>query len=234
MNLIEIVSFLEENRNPSNLAGMARYGISTLNTYGISIPVLRKKAKEIGVDHRLAIDLFGTGVHEAKILAALIDDPSQVNLRQMEEWVKQFDSWDVTDQVSTILFDKTVHAWKIAIKLTKRKGEYEKRAAYSIMAGLAVHDVGSPDSKFRTLFPHIIYGAMDERNYVRKAVSWALRNIGKRNTRLNKAAIQIAEKLKKSEYKSARWIGADAFRELTSLAVKEKVELANQRGIKPG
>jgi 3-methyladenine DNA glycosylase AlkD len=116
MNLNEIVAFLDGKKNLSNLSGMAKFGISTINTYGISMPVLRQKAKEIGTDHQLAIGLFGTGIHEAKILAALIDDPSQVHQRQMEKWLKGFDSWDVTDQVCTILFDKTVHAWKMAIK----------------------------------------------------------------------------------------------------------------------
>jgi len=232
MNLKEIVAFLDDKKNLSNVAGMARYGISTNNTYGISIPVLRQKAKEVGTDHQLAIDLFRTGIHEAKILAALIDDPSQVHQRQMEDWIKGFDSWDVTDQVCNILFDKTEHAWKMATKWAKRKGEYEKRAAYSIMAGLAVHDTISPDSQFRSLFPDIIYGAQDERNYVKKAVSWALRNIGKRNASLNKAAIRVAEGLKKLENKSGRWIGADAFRELMSLAVKEKIKsrIGTKRG----
>ena len=162
MLLNEIVAFLNGKKNLSNLAGMARYGISTNNAYGISMPVLRQKAKEIGTDHQLALDLFGTGIHEAKILAALVDVPSQVHQRQMENWLKGFDSWDVTDQVCTILFDKTVHAWKMAIKWTKRKSEYEKRAAYSIMAGLAVHDAISPDSQFKSLLPHIIHGAKDD------------------------------------------------------------------------
>ena len=224
MLLNEIVAFLNGKKNLSNLAGMARYGISTNNAYGISMPVLRQKAKEIGTDHQLALDLFGTGIHEAKILAALVDVPSQVHQRQMENWLKGFDSWDVTDQVCTILFDKTVHAWKMAIKWTKRKSEYEKRAAYSIMAGLAVHDAISPDSQFKSLLPHIIHGAKDDRNYVKKAVSWAMRNIGKRSPSLNKAAIRVAEELRKSGHKSSRWIGADAFRELTSPAVKEKIE----------
>ena len=147
---------LEESRDVSNLPGMARYGINTRNAYGISMPALRRMAKMIGTTHQTAQELYRTGIHEAKILAALIDDPARVSQTQMEEWAKGFDSWDVTDQVCTILFDKTPHAWKKALQWSTRLSEYEKRAAYSLMAGLAVHDTSSPDRSFSALYPSIM------------------------------------------------------------------------------
>jgi 3-methyladenine DNA glycosylase AlkD len=229
MTLNEIVLLLEESRNESNLPGMARYGINTRNTYGIGMPVLRRMAKAIGVDHQAALDLYRTGIHEAKILAALVDDPARVSRKQMEEWARGFDSWDVTDQVSTILFDKTGHSWEKAIQWSVRRAEFEKRAAYSIMAGLAVHDTASPDRSFSALYPLIIAGATDERNYVKKAVSWALRNIGKRSLGLNRSAIQVAELLLKTGSTSAHWIGSDALRELTGKAAQERIRAAGRR-----
>lgn len=229
MTLIEIVGLLDKNRNESALPGMARYGINTQNAYGISMPMLRKFAKVIGTDHQAALDLYRTRIHEAKILAALVDDPSRVSQRQMEEWVKGFDSWDVTDQVSTILFDKTRYSWKKAIQWSSRLPEYVKRAGYSIMAGLAVHDTASPDRSFSDLYPIIITGAVDERNYVKKAVSWALRNIGKRSPGLNNSAIRVAKRLLRMGSKSARWIGSDALRELTSETAKERIKIAEQK-----
>ncbi|MGD0724244.1 MAG: DNA alkylation repair protein [Spirochaetia bacterium] len=218
MKLTKIVALLDESRNELNLPGMARFGINTQNAYGIAMPILRRMAKVIGTDHQAAMDLYRTGIHEAKILAALVDDPEQVSLKQMEEWVKAFDSWDVTDQVCTILFDKTRYSWKKALQWSSRLPEYEKRAAYSLMAGLAIHDTASPDRSFTDLYPFIITGATDERNYVKKAVSWALRNIGKRSSGLNLSAIRVAEKLLNTGSKSARWIGSDALRELAKIA----------------
>lgn len=229
MTLIEIVALLDENRNESNLPGMARYGINTKNAYGITIPVLRRIAKMIGTEHQVALDLYRTGIHEAKILAALVDDPARVSQKQMEEWVKGFDSWDVTDQVSTILLDKTRYSWKKAIQWSRRLPEYEKRAAYSIMAGLAVHDTASPDRSFTDLYPFILMGATDERNYVKKAVSWALRNIGKRSSGLNISAIRVAKRLLRIGTKSARWIGSDALRELAGRTAKERIKISEKK-----
>jgi 3-methyladenine DNA glycosylase AlkD len=228
MTLKEIVTFLKANRNESNLAGMARYGISMTQTFGISMPMLRRLAKTIGTDHRTAIELYRTGIHEAKILAALVDDPARVTRKQMEEWVKGFDSWDVTDQVCTILFDGTEYAWKKAVEWTRRRSEYEKRAAYAVMAGLAVHDTTSPDRDFEDLYPYIISGAEDERIYVKKAVNWALRNIGKRSSALNESAIHVAESLIQSRSGSARWIASDALRELKGETAKKRVKV-NER-----
>ena len=229
MTIAEIVAFLDENRNDSNLPGMARYGINTQQAYGIPMPVLRRVAKKIGIDHQAARHLYRTGIHEAKILAALVDDPARASLTQMEEWAKGFDSWDVTDQVCTILFDKTRHSWTKAIQWSGRQAEYEKRAAYSIMAGLAVHDAASPDRSFSDLYPIIIAGATDERNYVKKAVSWALRNIGKRSSRLNMSAIHVAERLLKTASKSARGIGSDVLRELKGKTARRRARAAERR-----
>ncbi|MCX5777033.1 MAG: DNA alkylation repair protein [Candidatus Firestonebacteria bacterium] len=223
MTLKEVVSYFEENRNEGNLQGMVRFGINVSKTYGLSIPQLRALAKIIGTDHKLALALYNTGIHEAKVLASIIDDPFLVTEVQMENWVKEFNSWDVTDAATTNLFDRTPFAWKKAKEWTAREPEYEKRAGFTIMAGLAVHDLFSTDEKFETLYPFIIKGSTDERNFVRKAVNWALRNIGKRSFRLNKSAIKLSGELLKIKSPSARWIAKDALRELKGEIAKRRI-----------
>ena len=202
---------------------MARFGINSKNTLGISVWKIREIAKEIGKDHDLAQELWKTKIHEARLLAAFIDDPEQVTERQMEDWVKDFDSWDVCDQVTTDLFDQTPYAYKKVFEWSERDEEFVRRAAFSMIAGLAVHDKKAKDGQFIELFSLIVKTSEDERNYVRKAVNWALRNIGKRNSRLNKKAIQIGKKLQTSASKSARWIGNDAVKELESDAVQKRL-----------
>ena len=172
---------------------MARFGINSKNTLGISVWKIREIAKEIGKDHDLAQELWKTKIHEARLLAAFIDDPEQVTERQMEDWVKDFDSWDVCDQVTTDLFDQTPYAYKKVFEWSERDEEFVRRAAFSMIAGLAVHDKKAKDGQFIELFSLIVKTSEDERNYVRKAVNWALRNIGKRNSRLNKKAIQLGK-----------------------------------------
>lgn len=228
MTLKEVISYIKKNRNEKNIAGMARFGIVTENCYGLSMPKMRELGKKIGTDHKLALALYKTGIHEAKIIAGLIDDPAQVTEAQMEEWSKGFDSWDVTDQVTTILFDQTKFSWRKAAEWAKRKPEYEKRAGFTIMAGLAVHDRITPDEEFEKFYACIEKGAEDERNFVKKAVNWALRNIGKRSTGLNSSAIKLSEKLVKSGSKSARWVGADALRELKGETAKRRIRAATK------
>ena len=210
--------------NPANVAGMARYGINPENTLGISIPALRAIAKEIGKDHDLAQELWASGVHEARILAAFIDDPKQVTEAQMEQWVADFDSWDVCDQVCGNLFDRTAYAYPKALDWSSREEEFVKRAGFALMAWLPVHDKKARDEQFEIFFPAILRASTDGRNYVRKAVNWALRNIGKRNRALNQRAIATAQKIARIDSKTAHWIASDALKELTSLAIQSRLK----------
>jgi len=210
----EIISKLKKQASPKNVAGMARFGISTKDTLGIPVPFLRKTAKEIGKDHELALELWQSGIHEARILACLVDEVGKVSKDQMDGWVKGFDSWDVCDQVCMNLFDKTEWAFSKAKQWTKSNEEFVRRAGFALMAALAVHDKKAKDEDFISFFLYIKKYSVDERNFVRKAVNWALRQIGKRNKRLNKAAQKLAEEIKKIDSGSAQWIANDALREL--------------------
>jgi 3-methyladenine DNA glycosylase AlkD len=223
MDYEDIIQRLESLSDPEAVKGMARFGINPENTYGVSIPNLRRMAKESGKDHALASKLWASGIHEAKILASMIDEPKAVTEEQLEAWVKDFDSWDVCDQVCMNLFDKVPLAWQKVIDWSEREEEFVKRAAYTLIACLAWHDKTAGDEKFVALLPVIVKGATDERNFVKKAVNWALRHIGKRNLNLNKAAIKTAEEIRGIDSKAARWIAADAIRELTSEAVRRRL-----------
>jgi 3-methyladenine DNA glycosylase AlkD len=219
----EVLKKLKKLSNPKNVKGMARFGIKPDKALGISIPNLRKLAKEIGKNHKLALQLWRSEIHEARILAGMIDEVDKVTEKQMDLWIKGFDSWDVCDQVCANLFDKTSFAFKKAIEWTRREEEFEKRAGFALMACLAWHDKEAGDSKFTKFLPAIKRESIDERNYVKKAVNWALRQIGKRNRNLNKEAITIALVIQKIESKSARWIANDALRELKSKAVQKRL-----------
>ena len=224
MNTAEIVRMLKSMRNEKNIQGMARFGINPHNTYGVSIPFLRELAKKIGKDHALAQELWETEIHEARLLAGFIDDPKLVSEKQMESQVKNFDSWDVCDQLCSSLFDKTPFAWQKALEWPKREQEFVRRAGFVLMAALSVHDKKAKDEDFLKFFPLIKRYSTDERNFVRKAVNWALRQIGKRNQNLNKKAIIFGNELLKIDSKSARWIANDALRELKSPAVQQKLK----------
>lgn len=210
-----IVEILKEKYNPANIAGMARFGISSNNTLGVPMPVLRSLAKEIKKDHQLALGLWQTGIHEARILAALIDDWRLVDAAQMERWVKDFDSWDVCDQCCMNLFDKAKDAYQKAIEWTSREEEFVKRAGYVLMATMSVHLKKTDNEYFLSFFPYLLSGASDERNFVRKAVNWAIRQIGKRNIELNACALELCREILQT-YSSAksRWIAKDAEKEL--------------------
>ncbi len=223
MNCNQIITKLKSLKNLENVAGMARFGINPNNTYGVSIPTLRKMAKESGRDHSLAQELWASRIHEARILAGFLDDPKLVTAEQMENWVKDFDSWDICDQVCSSLFDRTPFAHKKAIEWSSREEEFVKRAGFVLMAALSVHDKRAVDDEFLIFLPIIKIEATDERNYVKKAVNWALRQIGKRNSTLNKKAIETAKEIQKLGSKSARWIASDAVRELTSKSVQDKL-----------
>ncbi len=223
MQYEDIIQRLKSLSDPEAVKGMARFGINPENTYGVSIPKLRRIAKEAGKDHALAGKLWASGIHEAKILASMIDEPKAVTEEQMEVWVRDFDSWDVCDQLCMNLFDKVPLAWQKIADWSEREEEFVKRTAYTLIACLAWDDKKAEDEKFVGLLPVIIKGTTDERNFVRKAVNWALRQIGKRNLNLNKAAIKTAEEIRKIDSKAARWIAADAIRELTSEAVRKRL-----------
>jgi len=186
MKIQQVLVQLRRQANPTNVAGMARFGINPRGALGVSIPALRKLAREIGRDHALALRLWASGIHEARILAGLIADPAAITEREMERWARDFDSWDVCDQVCSNLFDKTPRAWKKARAWTRRNDEFIKRAGFVLMAALSVHDKAAPDSAFLACLPIIRREAGDDRNFVKKAVNWALRQIGKRNERLRK------------------------------------------------
>ena len=223
MKYEEVVEKLKSMSEPKNVEGMARYGINPNNNLGISIYKLRPFAKEIGTNHKLALQLWDSGIHDARLLAVFIEDPTRVTGEQMDSWAADFDSWDVCDQACTSLFDLTPHSWKKVFEWSKDKREFVKRAAFSIIAGLSVHAKKADDKQFIEFFPIIKRESNDERNYVKKAVNWALRNIGKRNVNLNKKAIQTAKEIQKFNSKSARWIASDAIRELTSEKVKKRL-----------
>jgi 3-methyladenine DNA glycosylase AlkD len=217
-----LIKKIKSLSNPNAVAGMARFGINPKNTYGVSIPVLRKMAKEIGKNHLLAQRLWNSGVHEARILAGMIDSPDEVTEKQMERWVRDFDSWDVCDQVCSNLFDRTKFAHKKAMDWSRRGEEFVKRAGFVLMAALSVHDKEAKDNAFSKFLPIIKREAQDERNFVKKAVNWALRQIGKRNLSSNQMAIKTAKEIQGIESKAANWIASDAIRELTSAAVQKR------------
>ena len=216
MTYTEILKKMKSSYNPRNIAGMARYGINVKKAYGVPAPALREMARAHGKNHALAERLWASGIHDAKHLAALCDDSKQVTEEQMERWARDFDSWDVVDGTCNNLFRLTPFAHRKAVEWTQREEEYVKRAGYVLMACLAVHDKAAPDSTFRRYLPLIKRGATDERNFVKKAVNWALRQIGKRNMKLRAAAITTSKQIQKLDSCSARWIAADALRELTS------------------
>ena len=213
MTSIELIAELRSHANPANVAGMAQFGINPHDTLGVSIPVVRELAKRAGRDHALAAALWESGIHEARVLAALVDDPRWVTEEQMERWVTAFDSWDVCDQVCSNLFDRTPYAVDKAMEWAGRREEFVKRAGFALMAALAWHDRRSPDETFLQFLPVILRESTDQRNFVKKAVNWALRQIGKRNPALMQAAIQTAREMQAIQSPAARWIAADALRE---------------------
>jgi 3-methyladenine DNA glycosylase AlkD len=218
----QVIATLKATANPDNVAGMAQFGINPHGTLGISIVELRKLARKIGKDHMLAQQLWVSRIHEARILASYVDEPRRVTAGQLERGVHDFDSWDVCDQV-TALFEQTPFAKRKIRQWATSRREFVKRAAFTMMAGLAVHDKTADDKQFEAFLPIIKRAATDDRNLVRKAVNWALRQIGKRNRALNRRAIAAAREIGRLESKAARWIAADALRELTDDKVQRRL-----------
>jgi 3-methyladenine DNA glycosylase AlkD len=217
MTAPEIVAALRAQADQKNVAGMARYGISASGTLGVPMPVIRRLARQAGRSHSLAAELWASGIHEARILATIVDDPARVTRRQMNRWARDFDSWDVCDQACQNLFRYTPFAWTIAAEWAGARREFVRRAAFALMAGLAVKAKDASDEPFEALLPLIVLAATDERNLVKKAVNWALRAIGKRNPQLRRTAIAAAEKIRALDSPAARWIAADALRELRTV-----------------
>jgi len=219
-----LIADLRAHANPANVAGMARYGISTEGTLGVPVYVLRRMAKEAARDHALAEQLWNSGIHEARIMATLVDDPKLVTARQMDRWARDFDSWDVCDHACQNLFRYTPIAFAMAAKWANARREFVRRAGFSLMAGLAGKARDASDEQFAAFLPLIAEAARDDRNMVKKAVNWALRGIGKRNRRLHKLAIAAAEEIRKQDSRSARWIAADALRELRNPATIARIK----------
>lgn len=215
----QLIERLSEMGNPANVAGMARFGINPANTLGVSMPQLRELAKGRR-DQQLSLALWTSGIHEARILAALVGEPARVTPEQMDAWVLDFDSWDVCDQVCMNLFDRTPWAFEKAVEYAGREEEFVKRAGFALMACLAWHDKLASDQKFLDLLAVIQREAADQRNFVKKAVNWALRQIGKRNPVLSQAAVATAREILLIDSPVARWVANDALRELDNLSEK--------------
>ncbi len=223
MDFETVMKKLNDMARPENVEGMKRFGIVHKKNLGITVTNIRKFAKKIGTDHRLAVKLWDTGIRDARMLAACIEDPNKVSEKQVEIWLKDIKCWDLCDHCCGHFFDKTPFAYNKAIEWSKRNEEFEKRAGFSLVAWLAVHDKEKDDKWFENFLKIIKKESNDERNYVKKAVNWALRQIGKRNKFMHKKAIKTSEELSKKDNKTARWIGKDALRELKSEKVKMRI-----------
>jgi len=221
MALEETLDELRALAHPARLRENARVAIPA-DGLGITIPALRKLAKTLGADHNLALELWATGIHEARHLAAMVDDPVVVTEAQLGQWAGDFDSWDICDG-ACVLFERTPFAWAKAVEWSEREEEFVRRAAFTLTAYFAVHDKSADDARFLALLPLIRACADDDRNFVKKAVNWALRSIGKRNLALNAAAIDMAEQIRADGTRSGRWIASDALRELRSDAVQARL-----------
>jgi 3-methyladenine DNA glycosylase AlkD len=222
----DIIEKLRNNANPKNVEGMQRYGIRGEHILGVSLYEIRNMAKGVH-DHALALELWKTGIHEAQLMASIVDIPSEATRGQLEEWVNDFDSWDVCDQVCTNLVDISPHAIACIHDWAKRDKEFVRRAAFATLAGLAVHNKTLKDDEFEQFFELITKYCKDERNFVRRAVNWALRNIGKRNIKLCKRAMEVAKQLDQIDDKTAHWIAKDALRELKGKLEKMEKGMKN-------
>lgn len=229
MTVDEIIDELRELSDPAKIADLERYAIKTPKVFGISTPELKAFAREVKklVDdrHMTAFGLWQTGIFDAQAVAFLIDDPKQVTKEQMDAWAADFDNWATVDGTCCYLFCRTPFAYEKAFKWATASPEFTKRAAFSLMAYLAVHDKQADDESLAAFLPVIEEHSFDDRNFVRKAVNWALRQIGKRNATLNKLAIETAERIRMQNTRSARWIAADALRELKHPRILERVNL---------
>lgn len=223
MKLEEIIKFFEENQNKENVETQNKFKIGNKDKYGIKVPIIRKLAKEIGKDHQLANELWNHGFLESRLLAIFIEDPNQITEEQINKWVNDFDSWDIVDQACINLFVNMPTAIAKIPTWAKAEEEFTKRTAFSLIAVIAVHDKTSPNQYFEEFFPIIIEGSNDNRNFVKKAVNWAIRSIGKKNPYLNQKAIELSQKILETNTKSGKWIAKNAIKELESKKVQNKL-----------
>jgi 3-methyladenine DNA glycosylase AlkD len=218
-----ILSWLKKHSSAATREGMARYGIASNNASGVTVADIRRLGKQIGRNHQLALALWQTGSYEARMLTPFVDDPTSVTPSQMDRWCRDFDSWAICDALCFHLFDKTPHAWKKIGQWSDARAEFVKRASFALLASVALHDKTAPDNPFLDSLALIERAACDDRNFVKKAVSWALRGIGKRNPALHVAAVKLASRLAKSDDRAARWIGKDALRDLATAATRKRL-----------
>jgi 3-methyladenine DNA glycosylase AlkD len=223
------LTWLKRRSSAHNREGMARYGLYSKNTLGVSVADIRLLAKRLGRDHELALALWDTGVYEARMLTTFVDEPDRVTPSQMDRWCRDFDSWGICDALCFHLFDKTPHAWKKISKWSDARAEFVKRASFALLASVALHDKKAPDKPFLDSLALIERAATDDRNFVKKAVSWALRGIGKRNAALHAAAVKLSQRLTTSPHPAARWIGRDALRDLSTPATLRRLEKPRRR-----
>jgi 3-methyladenine DNA glycosylase AlkD len=216
----KIKKYLESKGSEKNLLGMQRFGIRFKKAYGVNIPVIRKLAKDYKRNHDLALELWETKIHELMLLAVFVDDYKQVTKAQMNKWVKDFASWDICDQCCSNLFEKTPYAFEKVFEWSKSKDEFIKRAAFALIAVIAVHHKKTEDIELLDFFPLIEREAYDERNFVKKAVNWALRQLGKRSRLLFDEAVEVAKRIEQQDSKAAKWIAKDALREFS---IKENI-----------
>ncbi|HXT52805.1 MAG TPA: DNA alkylation repair protein [Thermoanaerobaculia bacterium] len=219
----DVLARLERQGSSRNRDGMARYGIVAEKVFGVSVGTLRTLGKQLGRDHELALALWDTGWYEARMLTAFVDEPERVTPAQMDRWCRDFDNWAICDALCFHLFDKTPHAFAKVAQWAKRKDEFEKRAAFALLASVAAHDKGAPDEAFLRCLPLVERAATEERNFVKKGVSWALRGIGHRNPALHAAALELAQRLAASPDATARWVGKDTLRDITRPLVVRKL-----------
>ena len=225
----DALAWLERRGSQFNRDGMARYGIVAPKVFGVSMETMKSLAKKLGKDHELALALWDSGWYEARILTAFVDEPARVTPSQMDRWARDFDNWAICDTICFHLFDRTPYAWQKVELWSGRKGEFVKRAAFALIAGLALHDKSSTDAQFRKALRLIARESTDDRNFVKKGVSWALRSAGQTSASLHAAALELAEKLADSPDKSARWIGKDALKDLSRPLVLKRLAARERR-----
>lgn len=226
----EVVAALRQLATEQTRDGMTRYAIPNDKAFGVLMGDLQKLAKQVGRNHDLALALWETGWYEARMITAFIDEPERVTKAQMDRWCREFDNWAICDTLCFKLFDRTPHAWSRVVQWSTKKDEYVKRAAFALLASLSGHDKSATDKQFLDCLPLIERAATDERNFVKKGVSWALRGLGRRNATLNKAALELAERLANSNDASSRWIGRDALRDLKGRVAQKQLAARQSAG----
>jgi 3-methyladenine DNA glycosylase AlkD len=218
------LAWLKRRGTKRNRDGMARYGIVAEKAFGVSMATMKTLATRLGRDHALARALWATGWYEARILVSFVGDPAELSVAEMDAWCRDFDNWAICDTICFHLYDRSPHAWAKVGQWARRRREFEKRAAFALLSALALHDKTAPDSRFHTGLGLVERAATDERNFVKKGVSWALRSIGHRNLTLHTAASDLAGRLARADDATARWVGKDALRDLRRPTVVRKVE----------